>query len=359
MYDIFLSHSSKDKALVEDLAIELKKGSIEPFLDSWHLVPGEPWQEALEVALDNSKTIGVCLGPAGLGPWELEESRAALEKRVGGKNLRVIPIILPGVSSNDLDSIPQFFRRYTRVDISNYKTDAKQLINLLAGINGVTPSEQTRMSNCEGNYMRILVIFAGPSSVGKDVVLGRIFYKAQKSGYRCEVLNKFTTREPRNVEGINNPFIFLSQKEFKLKQDNEQIGAYVYSYGYHYGVDLDHITSISPKKIVFTSLRTRNEAIELEEFAKSNGYDVVKIFLNSDIESLKNRTLLRTMAGEEKQQRTEQILEDICVINSELDDYKKSFCLFLENGDDIAINTVSNSAWELLENRISAVIINE
>lgn len=61
-----------------------------PFLGKWHLILGEPWQEALEEALDRSKTCAVFLGPGGLGPWENEEMRAALAERVRNKAFRVI-----------------------------------------------------------------------------------------------------------------------------------------------------------------------------------------------------------------------------------------------------------------------------
>jgi hypothetical protein len=56
-YDVFLSHNSTDKPAVEALARRLSdEAGLSPFLDKWHLVPGEPWQEALEEALDKSRT---------------------------------------------------------------------------------------------------------------------------------------------------------------------------------------------------------------------------------------------------------------------------------------------------------------
>ncbi len=96
VYDVFLSHSSADKPAVEDLARRLRELGIEPFLDKWHLVPGEPWQEALEEALDASRTCAVFLGPTGLGAWQNEEMRSALETRVSDRAFRVIPVLLPG-----------------------------------------------------------------------------------------------------------------------------------------------------------------------------------------------------------------------------------------------------------------------
>ena len=70
-YDVFLSHNSADKPAVEALAARLEdEEGLKAFLDIWHLVPGEPWQEALEAALESSATCAVFLGPGGLGSWE-------------------------------------------------------------------------------------------------------------------------------------------------------------------------------------------------------------------------------------------------------------------------------------------------
>jgi hypothetical protein len=56
-YDVFLSHNKEDKEAVRDIGRRLlKKGQLNPFLDIWHLVPGSPRQEALEQALDDSRT---------------------------------------------------------------------------------------------------------------------------------------------------------------------------------------------------------------------------------------------------------------------------------------------------------------
>ncbi|MGH8511531.1 MAG: toll/interleukin-1 receptor domain-containing protein, partial [Gammaproteobacteria bacterium] len=51
-FDVFLSHNSNDKPAVETLARWLEdEARLKPWLDKWNLVPGEPWQEALEEAL--------------------------------------------------------------------------------------------------------------------------------------------------------------------------------------------------------------------------------------------------------------------------------------------------------------------
>jgi TIR domain-containing protein len=143
-YDVFLSHQSGDKSLVESIATRLvDEQGVRPFLDKWHLIPGELWQEALEEALDRSKTCAVFLGPGGLGPWENEEMRAALEERVRNKSFRVIPVWLPGAEPKDEKTLPRFLRRLTWVDFRGGLDDPDTFQRLVAGIRGVAPGRQS------------------------------------------------------------------------------------------------------------------------------------------------------------------------------------------------------------------------
>ena len=68
-YDIFLSHNSADKPAVEELAKRLIEENIIPWLDKWNLIPGDPWQEGIEKALDSCSTCAVVMGPSGISPW--------------------------------------------------------------------------------------------------------------------------------------------------------------------------------------------------------------------------------------------------------------------------------------------------
>ncbi len=82
-YDVFLSHATADKPAVEVLALKLRhQEQLRVFFDKWQLVPGAPWQEALEKGLAASTTCAVFLGPEGLGPWHTAEMRVALGQRV-------------------------------------------------------------------------------------------------------------------------------------------------------------------------------------------------------------------------------------------------------------------------------------
>jgi len=144
-YDVFLSHNSQDKPAVEELAHRLvEEAGLRPFLDKWHLIPGEPWQEAIEEALDDCASCVVFIGPSGIGPWQNEEMRVALEKRVhqakrGPARYRVIPVLLPGAPGPEDLSLPAFLRRLTLVDFRRGLDDPDALHRLVAGIRGAIP----------------------------------------------------------------------------------------------------------------------------------------------------------------------------------------------------------------------------
>jgi hypothetical protein len=139
IYDVFLSHNSADKPAVEELAQRLVNVGIQPWLDKWNLVPGEPWQEGLEEALDACQTVAVFLGPSSIGSWENEEMRSALEERVRDKSRRVIPVLLPGAPDPREKSLPRFLRRMTWVDFRGGLDDEDAFQRLVAGIRGVAP----------------------------------------------------------------------------------------------------------------------------------------------------------------------------------------------------------------------------
>ncbi|MEQ9500722.1 MAG: SUMF1/EgtB/PvdO family nonheme iron enzyme [Deltaproteobacteria bacterium] len=130
-YDVFLSHNSADKPVVEAIARRLQAEGLRPFLDK-HLVPGRPWQEDLEVALGCSRTVAVFAGAEGFGGWHHEEMRSALADAVeAGKP--VIPVLLPGGAK---EKLPRFLRRRTWVDLS---AGIEDLGRLIAGIRGEAP----------------------------------------------------------------------------------------------------------------------------------------------------------------------------------------------------------------------------
>ena len=56
-YDDFLSHSSKDKAVVRPLAERLKKDGLKVWFDEWALKPGDSIPAKIEEGLEHSRVL--------------------------------------------------------------------------------------------------------------------------------------------------------------------------------------------------------------------------------------------------------------------------------------------------------------
>ncbi|MGC1377673.1 MAG: TIR domain-containing protein [Anaerolineales bacterium] len=141
-FDVFLSHNSSDKPAVEHIARLLRdQYQIKVWLDSWNIIPGELVQEALERALADCRTVTVFIGPSGIGPWESVEMRAAIAKRVGNSQLRVIPVLLPGAPDSKDLNLPGFLQLASWVDFRAGLDDQDALHRLYCGITGQAPGD--------------------------------------------------------------------------------------------------------------------------------------------------------------------------------------------------------------------------
>ncbi len=142
---VFLSHNSADKAAVEYLAEKLaQEPDITPWFDRWNLIPGDPWQEALEEALDHCDVCLVFVGPTGIGPWQNEEMRDAIDRRVARDTVpfRVVPLLLPGAEKGERGALPRFLSRGTWVEFRESLDDEGEYRRLLAGIRGLPPGRE-------------------------------------------------------------------------------------------------------------------------------------------------------------------------------------------------------------------------
>lgn len=135
VFDVFLSHNSKDKKTVIRLAKELQKRGLRVWLDKWELVPGQTWLDALEKIIETAKSAAVLVGKDGLGPWEKPEMQGCLLQFVERK-LPVIPVLLPGAATKP--ELPLFLRTFMWVDLRNGLTK-DSLDRLEWGITGKKP----------------------------------------------------------------------------------------------------------------------------------------------------------------------------------------------------------------------------
>ncbi|HYU33388.1 MAG TPA: TIR domain-containing protein [Thermoanaerobaculia bacterium] len=141
-FDVFLSHNSKDKPAVRKLAEALRSRGLKVWLDEWELVPGRPWQEALEEVIETTGSSAVLVGKDGLGPWQDEEMRGCLSEFVSRK-LPVIPVLLPDAPA--VPNLPFFLKRFTWVDLRGGLTE-EGIDRLQWGITGSRPDRSNTTS---------------------------------------------------------------------------------------------------------------------------------------------------------------------------------------------------------------------
>lgn len=146
-YDVFLSHNSDDKPLVEELALRLQdEAGLNPWLDAWHIPGGAQWEQEIDQALGSCRTCAVILGEHGWGEYHLRESRAALARREEYPSFRVIPVFLPGAREEDTDELPDFFAETQWIDFREGLDDTDALARLVAAIRGEVPYPEGRPS---------------------------------------------------------------------------------------------------------------------------------------------------------------------------------------------------------------------
>nr|VFK32737.1 MAG: TIR domain-containing protein [Candidatus Kentron sp. MB]VFK34587.1 MAG: TIR domain-containing protein [Candidatus Kentron sp. MB]VFK76870.1 MAG: TIR domain-containing protein [Candidatus Kentron sp. MB] len=151
-FHTFLSHNSADKPAVEELARWLQRDGIQCWLDTWHLIPGALWQPAIEEALDVCDSCCVFVGPGGIGPWQNEEMRAAIARRVqeGYGKFRVIPVVLPGGKREPRSRLPTFLAATTWVQFRDSLAEKEGFHRLKSGIRGIAPGPGPGQALFEG-----------------------------------------------------------------------------------------------------------------------------------------------------------------------------------------------------------------
>jgi hypothetical protein len=230
-YDAFLSYNSQDRQLVETIARWLTEDAkLIVWFDQWRNIPGNPWQEDLENALDQSRCCVVFLGPSGLGAWQNEELRVVIDDRISQKSIRIVPVLLPKVPRPEKESrIPKFLRRLNWVAFEEHWNEPETLRKLVCGIKGEAPyyllqkrgsiicpfrgleifrEEDTRFFFGREEIIqqfldyleehRLLAVI-GPSGSGKSSVIQAGLIPAMKNTYVKNISNTETTIPPIRI----------------------------------------------------------------------------------------------------------------------------------------------------------------
>jgi hypothetical protein len=134
-FDVFLSHNSKDKPAARELKKVLMGRDLTVWFDEDELRPGLAWQPLLEQGLEAAGSVIVAVGGAGLGPWQGEETQAALNLALVLKR-PVIPVLLPDCPADI--ALKGFLLNRTWVDLRGGYLD-ESIARLVWGITGEKP----------------------------------------------------------------------------------------------------------------------------------------------------------------------------------------------------------------------------
>src|SRR5438034_4733859 len=94
-YDVFLSHSSNDKAVVRAIAERLRKDGVKVWFDEWVLKAGDSIPAKIEEGLEHSRVLVLCMSASAFGSdWAQLEAGTFRFRDPLNKERRFIPLRL-------------------------------------------------------------------------------------------------------------------------------------------------------------------------------------------------------------------------------------------------------------------------
>jgi hypothetical protein len=124
---VFISYASlDDSGLVRQIAQNLSDNGLHVWVDH-ALNGGDAWEESLEHALDDASTYVLLLNPKFLtSPRGNFETGVAMGHAARDRNVRLIPVLLPGIQMKD---VPRPLQKWSPIDASH--TSIKELADKL------------------------------------------------------------------------------------------------------------------------------------------------------------------------------------------------------------------------------------
>lgn len=112
--DIFISHSSKDKIVVAQLATDLNFCGIDVWFDQWELQIGQSLTDELAKAMDDSRYIAILITENyNKSAWTKTEYKKALSREQREERTVMLPILVGQAE------IPDFLEEKIYVDLRN------------------------------------------------------------------------------------------------------------------------------------------------------------------------------------------------------------------------------------------------
>ncbi|WP_252238841.1 TIR domain-containing protein [Clostridium sp. VAP51] len=225
MASIFLSHNSKDKKFVRELAGKLKNYNVKVWIDEAEIKIGDSLVKKIEHGIDDMDYLGVVLSPNSIeSEWVTKEVDMAMNSEIFDKRVKVLPLLYKKCD------ITGFLKGKLYADFTSKKKYEESFHKLLDTLN-VDEKDSQRVSgnSCiiEKDFRNIINNYFE----SKDVELqyfedfsGIDYIKMQREDKIFTLYSYWT--KPTISELLNT--IFNKQANRKLK-DIEFMDEYIYS----------------------------------------------------------------------------------------------------------------------------------
>ncbi|MDZ4404568.1 toll/interleukin-1 receptor domain-containing protein [Prosthecobacter sp.] len=153
-YDVFLSHSAKDKPIVRDIAERLKKDGLKVWFDEWEIKPGDSIPSKIDAGLEYSRVLALFMSANAFGSdWAALESYSLRFRDPLNKDGRFIPVKL------DDAPIKTSLAQFLYIDWSGRDNDHaySQLLTACRAIGNTVRDEKGAGTSTTDKGSRILI----------------------------------------------------------------------------------------------------------------------------------------------------------------------------------------------------------
>ncbi|XGB41348.1 MAG: GUN4 domain-containing protein [Nodosilinea sp. LVE1205-7] len=220
-FDVFLAHNSRDKPQVRVIANELKRRGLNPWLDEEQILAGDSIPSKVRQGLIQSRTAVFLIGSFGLGKfqeiWELDTLIMLCYQR----DLRIIPILLPGVTVLPEQLVFFLGRKYLQFHQSVDETEPlNELVQILKAETAVGITERERGFDRATEVLR-KYLSEGRFQEANLMTLATLFLatgRGEESWLRVEDIENFPCQDLRTINQLwldysDGKFGFSIQKE--------------------------------------------------------------------------------------------------------------------------------------------------
>ncbi len=129
-FDVFLSYSTQDRTLVQELSQMLDQANLRVWIDEEQIEYGRNILDGIEEGLAQSRFLFACLSPSfATSKWCQTEYRALLKKEIDCSSTIVIPVELVACKEKQIPTILYDKKRVNPWDSAQFARLVKQIRN--------------------------------------------------------------------------------------------------------------------------------------------------------------------------------------------------------------------------------------